>query len=122
MGNERTIEIETPKGAFTVWTSRVGEHPRKKLLLLHGGPGATHEGFEIFEQYFQPDESALLLRAKARRLAGNAADARSDLELALPSLITGLATGIRKPWRRESCWRCPKADVRPRRGSSGSRR
>lgn len=55
MRAERHIEIETPKGAFRVWTCRVGEHPTKKLLLLHGGPGATHEGFEIFEQYLPAD-------------------------------------------------------------------
>lgn len=55
MSNDRHIEIETPKGAFTVRTRRVGDHPTKKLLLLHGGPGATHEGFEVFEQYLPPD-------------------------------------------------------------------
>lgn len=32
------------------------EHPRKKVLLLHGGPCATHEGLEIFEDYIRPDE------------------------------------------------------------------
>ena len=56
MSDERRIEIETPKGTFSVWTRRVGKHPTRKLLLLHGGPGATHEGFEIFEQYLPLDE------------------------------------------------------------------
>ncbi len=51
MSDGRYIEIDTPKGVFSVWTRKLGEHPTKKLLLLHGGPGATHEGFEIFEQY-----------------------------------------------------------------------
>jgi hypothetical protein len=55
MSTERHIEIETPKGTFKVWTCRVGEHPTKKLLILHGGPGASHEGFEIFEQYLPRD-------------------------------------------------------------------
>jgi proline iminopeptidase len=55
MSDERRIEIETPKGAFTVWTRKIGKHPTKKLLLLHGGPGATHEQFQIFEQYLPPD-------------------------------------------------------------------
>ena len=41
-------DLDTPKGAFQVWTRRVGEHPTRKLLLLHGGPGATHEQFEVF--------------------------------------------------------------------------
>ncbi len=40
------IPIETSHGRFTVWTRRFGDHPRIKVLLLHGGPGATHEYFE----------------------------------------------------------------------------
>src|SRR5690606_30591788 len=39
------------KGAFKVWTKRVGNNPTKKLLLLHGGPGSTHEYFEVFDSY-----------------------------------------------------------------------
>ena len=30
---------------------RVGNNPRVKLLLLHGGPGATHELYEAFDSY-----------------------------------------------------------------------
>src|SRR5436190_10684725 len=45
------IPIETPKGVFRVWTKRVGNNPRIKLLLLHGGPGATHELFEAADSY-----------------------------------------------------------------------
>jgi proline iminopeptidase len=41
----RMIPISTLRGEFRVWTRRVGESPRVKLLLLHGGPGATHEYF-----------------------------------------------------------------------------
>jgi proline iminopeptidase len=48
-GDVRMIPIDTPKGTFNVWTRRVGNHPRIKLLLLHGGPGGTHAYFEIFE-------------------------------------------------------------------------
>ncbi len=48
----RMIPIQTPKGTFKVWTKRVGDNPRIKVLLLHGGPGATHEYFEIFDRYF----------------------------------------------------------------------
>src|SRR6201996_6014052 len=36
---------------FKVWTKRVGNNPRIKLLLLHGGPGCTHEYFESFDSY-----------------------------------------------------------------------
>ncbi len=45
-GGVRMIPIETPSGTFRVWTKRVGNNPRIKLLLLHGGPGLTHEYFE----------------------------------------------------------------------------
>lgn len=45
------IPISTPKGEFRVWTKRVGNNPRVKLLLLHGGPGATHEFLEAFDSF-----------------------------------------------------------------------
>jgi proline iminopeptidase len=45
----RMIPIHTPKGDFKVWTKRFGVNPRIKLLLLHGGPAATHEYFEALE-------------------------------------------------------------------------
>ena len=50
-GGVRMIGIDTPKGKFKVWTKRVGSNPRVKLLLLHGGPGATHEYFEVFDSF-----------------------------------------------------------------------
>ena len=50
-GGVRMIPIQTPKGTFRVWTKRVGNNPRMKVLLLHGGPGATHEYFEAFDSY-----------------------------------------------------------------------
>ncbi len=48
-GGVRMIDIDTPKGKFRVWTKRVGNNPRLKVLLLHGGPAATHEYFEAFD-------------------------------------------------------------------------
>lgn len=51
-GGVRMIPIDTPKGKFRVWTKRVGNNPRIKVLLLHGGPAATHEVFEAFDSYF----------------------------------------------------------------------
>jgi proline iminopeptidase len=48
-GGVKMIPIHTPKGDFKVWTKRFGDNPRIKLLLLHGGPGATHEYFEALE-------------------------------------------------------------------------
>jgi len=50
-GGVKTIVIDTPKGKFRVWTKRVGNNPKLKLLLLHGGPGATHEYFEAFDSF-----------------------------------------------------------------------
>jgi proline iminopeptidase len=55
-GGIKMIPIETPKGKFKVWTKRVGNNPTIKVLLLHGGPGLTHELYESFEGYF-PNES-----------------------------------------------------------------
>jgi proline iminopeptidase len=40
------IPIKTPKGTFNVWTKRVGNNQKIKVLLLHGGPGLTHELYE----------------------------------------------------------------------------
>ncbi len=51
-GGVKMIPITTPKGEFKVWTKRVGNNPTIKVLLLHGGPGATHEYFEAFDSYF----------------------------------------------------------------------
>lgn len=55
-GGVRLIPISTPKGTFNVWTKRVGNNPKIKVLLLHGGPGATHEYFEAFDSYFPAAE------------------------------------------------------------------
>jgi len=51
----RLIPIKTPKGEFKVWTKRFGNNPRIKVLLLHGGPGATHEYFESLEGFLPPE-------------------------------------------------------------------
>jgi proline iminopeptidase len=46
------VSIETPRGTFRVWTKRVGTNPDLKVLLLHGGPGATDELYECFDVWF----------------------------------------------------------------------
>ncbi len=51
-GGVRMIPITTPAGNFRVWTQRIGNNPRIKVLLLHGGPAATHEYFEAFQSFF----------------------------------------------------------------------
>lgn len=50
-GGVRRIPITTPHGKFNVWTRRFGNNPKIKLLLLHGGPGGTHEYFEPCDSY-----------------------------------------------------------------------
>lgn len=51
-GGVKMIPIKTPVGDFKVWTKRVGNNPTIKVLLLHGGPAATHEYFESFDSFF----------------------------------------------------------------------
>ena len=50
-GGARLIPVQTAYGTFNVWTKRIGNNPRLKVLLLHGGPGCTHEYFEAFDSY-----------------------------------------------------------------------
>lgn len=51
----RRIPIRTSGGTMAVWTQRNGSSPTMRLLLLHGGPGATHEYFKSFETCFPPE-------------------------------------------------------------------
>jgi proline iminopeptidase len=51
IGGVQKIAIETPKGKFNVWTKRIGNNPKIKLLLLNGGPGMSHEYFECMESF-----------------------------------------------------------------------
>ncbi|MDT5241300.1 MAG: proline iminopeptidase [Mycobacterium sp.] len=51
-GGSRMVPISTPSGEFRVWTKRVGSNPDLKVLLLHGGPGATGELYECFDARF----------------------------------------------------------------------
>lgn len=51
-GGVKVIPISTPAGEFRVWTQRIGNNPRIKVLLLHGGPGSTHEYFECVQSFF----------------------------------------------------------------------
>jgi proline iminopeptidase len=45
------IPVWTRSGEFRVWTKRIGNNPRLKMLLLHGGPGATHEYLESCDSF-----------------------------------------------------------------------
>ena len=55
-GGVKVIQVQTPNGNFNVWTKRMGTNPGIKILLLNGGPGATHEYFECFENFLLPQD------------------------------------------------------------------
>ena len=50
-GGACRLPVSTPAGRFTVWTKRTGNNPDLKVLLLHGGPGSTHEYLEACDSY-----------------------------------------------------------------------
>ncbi len=43
MSEPTMVPITTRAGEFRVWTRRAGRSDTTKVLVLHGGPGATHE-------------------------------------------------------------------------------
>lgn len=55
-GGIKMVPINTPKGTFNVYTKRVGNNPKMRVLLLHGGPGGTHEQFGNFDGYLPNEE------------------------------------------------------------------
>jgi len=55
-GGINMIPIETEKGTFNVYTKRMGNSPTMRVLLLHGGPGGTHEEFGNFDGYLPNEE------------------------------------------------------------------
>jgi proline iminopeptidase len=52
MAGIKMIPVKTSAGEFKVWTKRYGNNPRIKVLLLHGGPAATHQYMECFQSFF----------------------------------------------------------------------
>jgi proline iminopeptidase len=52
-GGTRLIPLDG--GKYKVWTKRIGNNPKIKVLLLHGGPACTHEYWECMES-FLPQE------------------------------------------------------------------
>lgn len=55
-GGSRMIPVKTAKGTLNVWTKRIGNNPRIKVLLLSGGPGIPHDYLEPFESYFPAED------------------------------------------------------------------
>jgi proline iminopeptidase len=50
-GGVQIIPIINKNGKFNVWTKRIGNNPKIKLLLLTGGPGLSHEYMECMESF-----------------------------------------------------------------------
>jgi proline iminopeptidase len=50
-GGARQVPVNTPTGSYRVWVKRVGNNPDLRMLLLHGGPGSTHEYLEACDTY-----------------------------------------------------------------------
>ena len=50
-GGARKIPVSTPAGTYSVWVKRIGNNPGLRVLLLHGGPGATHEYLEACDSF-----------------------------------------------------------------------
>jgi proline iminopeptidase len=55
-GGARRIPVDTPKGTFHVWVKRTGNNPQLRVLLLHGGPGSTHEYLEACDSFLPAAE------------------------------------------------------------------
>ena len=59
-GGARMIPVDTPAGRYRVWVKRIGNNPGLRVLLLHGGPGATHEYLEACDSYLPYAEQVLM--------------------------------------------------------------
>ncbi|MFW5797142.1 MAG: proline iminopeptidase-family hydrolase [Spirochaetota bacterium] len=68
------IPIETPQGTMHVWTQRNNDSDSMRVLLLHGGPGATHDYFRSFERYFPEDIEFIYYDQLGSRRSDNPAD------------------------------------------------
>lgn len=51
-GTTKFIPIRTPKGTFRVRTIHFPGRSRTSVLILHGGPGSSHQYLRAFERYF----------------------------------------------------------------------
>jgi proline iminopeptidase len=52
----KIIPIKTKNGTFNVWTHRVGNNPKIKVLLLAGGPGLSHDYLSCIADYFPQED------------------------------------------------------------------
>ncbi len=98
-GGIKMVPIETEKGTFKVWTKRIGDNPTKKVLLLHGGPGNTHELFECADGYF-PQESIEYIYYD--QLGSYYSDQPDDLSLWTTERFVEEVEQVRKAMRLDS--------------------
>jgi proline iminopeptidase len=84
-GGIQMIPVETPKGTFNVWTKRIGNNPKIKLLLLNGGPGATHEYFECMESFLPAEGIEIIYYDQLG--CGNSADPKDTSMWDLPRYV-----------------------------------
>jgi len=52
----RYIPIQALGKTYSIWTKKIGNNPKVKILLLHGGPGINHLTFKCFEDYLPKDD------------------------------------------------------------------
>ncbi|MDR0899585.1 MAG: proline iminopeptidase-family hydrolase [Lactobacillaceae bacterium] len=51
-----TSKILTLKNGFHIWTNTVGSNNPIKMITLHGGPGETNEGFELWGEFLKDQD------------------------------------------------------------------
>jgi proline iminopeptidase len=59
-GGIKIIPIGSNGRTINIWTKHIGNNPKIKLLLLNGGPGATHEYFECFESFLPQQDIEII--------------------------------------------------------------
>src|ERR1041384_835776 len=73
-GGSKLIQID---GKYNVWTKKVGEG-KIKVLLLHGGPGFSHDYMECFEDFLPKNGMEIYLYDQ---LGSGNSDAPADTSL-----------------------------------------
>ena len=89
-GGVKVIPIKTPAGDFNVWTKRFGNNPKVKVLLLHGGPGATHEYFECVEGFFPSEGIEFIYYDQLGSGNSDHPEGKGDLLWELPRFVEEL--------------------------------
>jgi len=59
-GGVQIIPVKNEKGIFNIWTKRIGNNVKIKILVLAGGPGLPHDYLEVFESFFPKEGFELI--------------------------------------------------------------